>query len=264
MYVGVFLLGVFKWNGQNWTLIGNITRAQIVSMAYSQYSNCLYVGGGSNPLSINSISSQIVKFDLNNSIWSNVGGGINSGNGITSIVTDVDTNNVVVGGYFQMVGSNNISANYIAIWNESSNSWSSFPGADQTISQYVKSLFYDKSSQKLFVNSIFAPTYPATYGSIPGSLVTFWDGSWSTFTVPLVFQAQITSITYDPNNKIVYVGGTFYQAGNNFGTTNIAGWDGQNWIALENGIGAPPNCIAFNTVDNYLYVGGSFSKVPPT
>ena len=62
LYAGVSSLGIFKWNGQNWNLIGNVTGGTINTISYSQYSNCLYVGG---TFLINSIFSQIVKFDLN-------------------------------------------------------------------------------------------------------------------------------------------------------------------------------------------------------
>src|SRR5213593_4868349 len=59
----------------------------------------------------------------------------------------------------------------------------------------------------------------------------------------------------------VYVGGRFSQIGG-VNATNIAKWDGKNWVPLREGVngGGFPGVFAMAAVGRNLYVGGSFTS----
>ena len=79
-------------------------------------------------------------------------------------------------------------------------------------------------------------------------------------------QNEVHAIAVD--GAIVYIGGSFLDANNNYAADRIVKWNGSSWSALgDNGAGdgsitnGQVNAIAVDTFDGGIYVGGSFTNV---
>ena len=73
--------------------------------------------------------------------------------------------------------------------------------------------------------------------------------------------STVNALTYDYNNKFLYVGGVFTSAS---GSTckNIAKWDGVNWSEITaSGFNGPVYALEWEQINNHLYVGGDFTSV---
>ena len=78
------------------------------------------------------------------------------------------------------------------------------------------------------------------------------------------------TMVYDNINNCIYAGGVFLGAGTT-STNKVAKWDivSSTWKALDDGLGISLNTnsrcftIAYDSINNYIYVGGNFSNVGP-
>ncbi|MBQ4805757.1 PQQ-dependent sugar dehydrogenase [Aquimarina sp. MMG015] len=180
--------------------------------------------------------------------WQSLNQGVPNGV-IQAIVTDTN-GDVYHSGTFSEVG--NISANNIAVWNESSGWRSLGIGSNGTINTLKIS-----SNGNLYAGGAFTEI-----GGVSAQNIAVWNGNnWSALGSGI--DGTIASIEIDDNNNI-YAGGVFETINGNT-VRNIALWNGTTWSALTDvasGIAGTNNevrSLALDT-DGILYVGGNFDE----
>ena len=127
----------------------------------------------------------------------------------------------------------------------------------------VNAIAVDSVRNVLYVGGKFI-----TAGGISANGIAKWDmttSTWSALDVGL--NGDCYCLAMDSVNNILYVGGLFTLAGGAT-ATNIAMWMGTFWQSFRTTSGSvqgtgmpyPCNCMAFDRVENALYVGGSFTS----
>src|SRR5689334_176923 len=86
------------------------------------------------------------------------------------------------------------------------------------------------------------------------------DQHWDPQFGPSGMDERAYSLTVSGNK--LYIGGFLYAAGNSRAHL-IAGYDGSNWFALNNGLSGDPSlaCVyALTSDEKYIYAAGSFTN----
>jgi trimeric autotransporter adhesin len=235
----------------------NGTNGFIVSMAVDGNGN-IYVGGNFTLVS-DVYANNIAKW--NGTSWSALSSG--SSNGVNSFVTAIAVSgtDVYVGGFFTLLGDGTTSANYIAKWSTSTNTWSTLTsGESNGVNSYVWTIAV--SGSNVYVGGYFNQLGD---GSTSANYIAKWNGTeWSTLPggesngVGDVVQAIAV------NGSDVYVGGAFTLLGDGTTSANyIAKWNGTEWSTLpggeSNGVSDAVYAIAVSGSD--VYVGGTFTML---
>jgi hypothetical protein len=253
---GVIANNIAKWDGNSWSAIGSgisgppgwpISDGRVLALAVS--GTDLYVGGTFTNAGGNAVNN-IAKWNGTN--WSALGSGVSGPPddpyyGGTVLSLAVSGTDLYVGGIFTNAGGGE--ANYIAKWD--GGSWSAVGSG---MNNQVHALAV--SGSDLYAGGDFT-----TAGGTAANYIAKWDGSsWSALGSGLGGTGSYPGI---PNALAVsgtdlYVGGQFTTAGGN-AASNIAKWDGNNWLALGSGIDLGGWVLALAVSGSNVYVGGAFT-----
>ena len=180
--------------------------------------------------------------------WASLNEGIS--NGIINTIVTAPNGNIYHGGSFNTAG--NVTANNIAMWNETLGWQALGSGSNGTI-----------SSLSIAPNGdVFAGGSFTEIGGISAQNIAKWDGtSWSALGTGV--DGSVAALALRPNGNL-YAGGVFETA-NGSTVRNIAEWNGSQWNALTDAtttIAGTNNEIRSLTLDNdgTLYVGGNFDE----
>jgi hypothetical protein len=271
-------------NGTN-----NIVRALELNSSYNQ----LYVGGDftkaddiSTKLSNFGNSQYISAYDINTNEMENISaigkaGGYTNGPIVATLI-DYSNNCIYVGGFFNGVfdSTASLSANNIARWDISKNSWSQFGNNTfNGTSNRVRALALDSSNNQLYVGGTFTSVQDTTNTSLSANRIARWDISnnvWRQFgnttsngTTDIVYALEL-----DSSNNQLFVGGNFITVKDTTNTSlsanYIARWDISNNVwrqfgnTTSNGTTGTVRALSFDSSNNQLYVAGSFISVKDT
>lgn len=242
-----------KWNGQNWSAIGQGLKYQISNgsgYVFSEIDNELYIGGSFDSafgLQVNSL----VKYDGQN--WSDVFNfpEFNS-NYVVQIVKY--KNKLYVGGQFYSgFGANDINA--ITVYDGTN--WvkvgTGIPNPNDAISDMVV-----YKNELIVAGHFTKQTNPLN----PGNNIAAWDGTnWHSLG-DATQNYGITGINESVVRMIVhgdylYVCGRFTAAGGQ-PATHIARWDGQNWCALATDFNQYSSVVSLAFYGDTLFAVGDF------
>ncbi|AXT49992.1 T9SS C-terminal target domain-containing protein [Aquimarina sp. BL5] len=180
--------------------------------------------------------------------WEELNQGIPNGI-VQSVVTDTN-GDVFHAGTFSQAG--NITANNIAVWNETSG-WSTLSmGSNGTINALKIG-----PDGNLYAGGAFTEI-----GGVSAQNIAVWNGSnWSPLGSGI--DGTVAALEIDNNNN-VYAGGVFETVNGNT-VRNIALWNGMTWSALTdtaNGVSGTNNEVRSLVLDSdgMLYVGGNFDE----
>ncbi len=223
--------------------------------------NLLYVGGHYTYL------NQDTNINLarwNGSEWKQLGttgsnssescNGSNNDLGLLySLVLDETAGNLFAAGC--MTEIDNLSVNYIALWN--GETWS---GLNSELPEEVRSLYWDPNSEVLFVaggTNVLAGIDGA-FGYLYQWQNDVWTDLGSGDSSPI--NAQVTSLSLDEDNRYLYLGGKFTGDIDSQSASRIAMYDidTQAWSRLGAGVEDTVNGLFFNSYTNTLFVGGFF------
>jgi hypothetical protein len=240
---GINATNLSRWDGTSWHEIGGgVGGRPFATVATLLLRNDdLFVGGsfsqaGSIP------ASNIAKWDGTN--WSSLGTGANG-----SVLTFAALGPYVyIGGNFGSAGG--VNTPNIARW-DGTNWWplgSGIRGAGVYTLLAANGYVYAGGN---FTNA----------GSTSATNIARWDGAtWSnlgngvrTMNNGGVENGAVRSLAVV--GQYLYVGGTFKLAGN-INATNIARWDGTNWLSVRQGASGTVQTLVANGSD--LYAGGGF------
>ncbi len=247
---------IARWNGSNWSTVGNLVATNGEVRAFAVIGSDLYVGGY---FIVSNVpwSWGVAKWD--GSSWSSLGEGmiwINPENGIRQggrvYSLAVRGNELYAGGCFNRAGG--IPANNIAKWDGSS--WSPLGSGIGSSDNYC---WNKVISLAVVDNDIYAGT-----GNIDNRKLMKWDGqTWSTIGGDEFnghYLSWVNALAV--RGSELYVGGRFITIGE-LTTENIAKLNGNDWSSFGNGVDGEDyiqlNAIA--VMEGELYVGGWFTEV---
>jgi len=170
-------------------------------------------------------------------------------------------------------------ANQVAYYNSATNQWSRIGSAASSgVNGTVYAMTYDTSNNLLYVGGNFTDVSDNT-NKIYGNAAV-WNVAGQTWT-PLGNATSngvndvVNALQLDISSNKVYVGGRFTSvndaSSHYYATNNIAVWDNCSnlWYPVglvgnavgTNGTNGMVNAISYNTIQNTLYVGGTFNQV---
>ena len=263
----------------------------VYSIVFDSSNNLLYVGGNfttaSSSSQLNISAKYIAVWNISTQTWSPLGSSSQNGVGgasptINSLIYDSSNNLLYVGGIFTTASSssqNAISANNIAVWNITTQTWSPLGSTTQNgTNNTVNALTYDSSNNLLYVGGAITTASSTSQNAISTKYIAVWNitsQTWSSFGSSSQNGANtiVNSLAYDSSNKLLYVGGNFSLVSSstqlNISANSIAAWNisNQNWIpinstnnpALSNGLTTIATVYTLSYNNNKLFVGGTFS-----
>jgi hypothetical protein len=235
--------GICRWNGANWSALGNVTIGQLpsaIARAFVSAGGTLYAGGGFT--NIGGVpAGRIAAWDGAN--WSDIG---DFDSGVRAL--GYDGTYVWAGGTFT-----NINGGFspgVALFLPGAG-WFTVGGISGS-SQLVNAIAFDGSY--MYIGGIFT----AVNGVAANNIARFDGSSWSALGTGV----NGTVGTILVANGQVYVGGNFTTAG---GVTvnRVASWNGVGWSALGSGVTGTSStstvgALAF--IGTNLYAGGNFTN----
>ncbi len=255
---------IAAWNGTTWAPLAGGGLNNIVNDI--EVHNGILYAGGEFTIAGNTPASKIASW--NGISWSAIPQG-----GINGAITNVDALlstawGLVVGGKFNSVGTNSITANNIARWNPGPG-WATF-GSGFNGPVFALSIFYG--------NIVAGGRFGNTAGGFNN--LAIWVGYWTKVGV-----GGAVNLTVNPPNssegiyaiasykgQLIAAGqfpsavSTMVQNGNK--TQHIAMWNGAYWTTLGigpnppgSGVTAGNGIYALKVINNELFVGGQFTQV---
>ena len=281
-YVAIWNNDTSRWSTLGTNTVGtNGTNIQCNTIAYDASNQILYVGGSFTTIK-DTVATQLANYNAawntQTNRWSIFGTVIANGtNGAVNTVV-YNNNKLYVGGNFTLVKDglqSDPSANYVAIWNNSTSTWSTLGGntvATNGINGQPYAIAYDASNQLLYVGGNFTIATDAS-STLTSNYNTAWNiqtSRWSRFGAVISngTNAQVNALAYYNNN--LYVGGQFTSISGETMTmpaNRIAVWNNstKTWSLLgtnsSNGTNNLCYSMTFNNKNNKLYVGGNFTTV---
>lgn len=228
------------WNSSNWNTVGSGLYGTPYS--FTVYNNELYAGG--DFFYANGVPNTYHIARWNGTNWLSAGSTNNDVGQIKAMATY--NNNLYAAGNITKIGGVNV--NRIGKWNESN--WSNVSGG-------VTGGFMTEVTTMTTLNN---KLYIAGDFNYAGTQVAFniasWDGvQWMDLDTGLSDRAL--TMTADTIHNNLYVAGAFNLVGGIHGinVNYIAGWNGNNWFSLDQGLSGGIRCMTMYHGD--LYVGGS-------
>lgn len=201
---GVPVHSVARWDGVNWSPLGQETRSVNAFTTFDDGSG-LALYAGVSIFTAPTISG-VAKWD--NVQWSLLGSEMNGGVFAVTVFDDGTGPTIYAGGNFTMAGG--VAANRIARWDGLT--WTPLgEGLDNAV--YALAVFDDGAGPALYVGGYFSVA-----GGIAASRIAKWDGtSWSPLSSGFVgrFYHYVSALTVfdDGTGSALYVGGDFLRAG---------------------------------------------------
>jgi len=281
---------VARWDipNQTWRQFGNTTyngtNNTVTSLALDSSNGQLYVGGLFTTVqdTINTVAlsaKYVAGWDILNQRWRQFGNTTYNGtnNSVRVITLDSSNNQLYVGGTFitvqDTINTVALSANYVARWDISNQTWRQFGNNSNGTANIVYTLALDSSNQQLFVGGNFTTVNDAINISLSANYVARWDilnQTWKQFGTAISNGTNNTVYAFalDGLTPNVYLGGVFTLTNASLISANyVARWDipNQTWTQFGNdsynGTNNSVYTFALDSSNRQLYVGGQFLTV---
>ena len=237
-----------RLNGATWEVVPDPFYGTIYTVEAD--GEWIYVGGRFDAVG-DMPATNIVRYNTSTAAWSTVGAHTGPDNPtedayVTAI--EITDDGIYIGGKFTKAG-NDTAAKNIVMWNSGSDNWTSL-GAG--INGAIFDLHHDGTD--LYAGGRFL----GAGGVNDAENVAVWrDGSWNS----LAGGVNDAVWAIEGYRDRIVAGGDFTYAGGD-SVNHIAAWDpGEGgWTDMANGVRAVsfPTVNALTTIDDILYVGGSF------
>ena len=240
------------WDGVEWAPVGDPIESfdnDVYAVAPGP-SGLLAVGGDFSDAAGIDDADNFAMWD--GASWSALGGPGNPFDSTVQALLWSPDGRLYVGGDFYQ--ANGIpGADYVAIWDPSSSTWSAADGPGGSPYGYVHALALD-STGDLYAGGDFTEAG----GDPDADYIAKWDGSaWTSIGGPgSELNSTVFAIAIDEVGR-VYAGGEFSDAGGDPNADRIAMWDGSGWNALGSGLNGDVDDLVFDGAGN-LYATGSF------
>tara|TARA_R110000868_G_scaffold90110_1_gene250383 strand:+ start:20210 stop:24661 length:4452 start_codon:yes stop_codon:yes gene_type:complete len=251
---GVSAANIGVWNGSNWSGLGTGTNGPISKLILDQNNN-LYAGG--TFVTAGGTTVDNIAF-WSNTTWTAL---TDASTGVTGTNNEIralaiENNLLYVGGNFGSAGGK--SANRIATWNASTNTWGTLGAGTSGFVQAIK----------ITPTTIFAG---GNFGEAAGQTVNRiaqWNRSTQTWSsLDFGLSGSVNALEHD--GTYLYAGGVFETASDvlnqNKIVKNIVRWsDANGWQALGTNSSVGTNNVIYSLLftenNSKLYVGGNFTS----
>jgi len=228
------------------------------------------------------VSQYIGSYNYKTDVLNGTIGGYTNG-AVNATVTDYKNNCIYVGGTFTTVTDSSnttaLSAKYIAKWDISNNVWIQFGNTTYNgTNNAVNSLVLDSSNNQLYVGGQFTTVQDiSNTTALSANRIARWDISnnvWRQLgnTTYNGTNSTVNALVLDSSNNQLYVGGGFTTVQDISNTTALttnylARWEISNnvWRQMGtvkyNGTDNTVYALELDSLNNRLYVGGSFNNV---
>lgn len=257
---------VARWDGAAWHAVGRTqynagggVDNHVFALAYNSKDRSIYVGGRLDTAGKRA-ANQIARWGTAAGEWYALGNSVNAP--VSALVVDGD--DIYLGGGFNSAGG--IPAHGIAVWNRATRTWSTLGrGVTGCVTVLPMDCLPTVRAIALDGNLIYAGGNFTEAGGNPASSIAIWDKdsrAWSALgsglsciglCVPAALAINI-STTYGAT-----VGGYFDYAGGP-SAHNIARWVYPMWHDMGSGADATVQALAYRSLNNEIYAGGSFSS----
>ncbi len=273
----VMLSGIGIWNGTSntWSAAAYGSGFNGTVYAVAVAGTDVYAGGNFS-FAGGTYARGIARW--NGTAWSPLGTAIQNGTGSVFALAALSPSVIYVGGSFTSVADStgsSISANRVAKWDSSTNTWSPLGTSTQNGANNAVRALSALSATEIYVGGQFTTVSDSTGSGMSARNVARWDSTTSRW-FPLGTSAQNgTGSTVDAIAAVstteVYVGGGPFttvadSTSASISANNIAKWNGSTstWsplgTAAQNGTNSVVYAIAWLS-STELYVGGGFSAV---
>ena len=251
-------IAVYDMNIKGWHHVGDGVPGLATCITIYESSQILFVGGlftkvgkGENQITAHNIAAYYILQKK----WVNLGEGLNRE--CSTLYFDEESEKLYAGGSFTHSGDQKL--NYVGIYDLATNQWTALYNGE--INGPCRTVM--KIDQDLYLGGLF--THAGT-SDCHVSYVTKYDLSTNTWTsLAGGLQGYCNALAYDPEEKAVYVGGTFTSVGdrnNSQDAHHIAKFyvDHQKWDTMLGGVNNVVHSLHFDTIHKCLYVGGNFTS----
>jgi hypothetical protein len=231
---GTWQNGVFKYNGNAFTRLGNYFDSPINDI--TNYNNNIYIGGNFNTCGSTTIN-KVGKW--NGSTWSNEGSGLN----LEIWAVELNSFCELAGGYYSGF-SGPYDYHNIAI--KKNNNW--IPTGNGMNGNVNAVLVHNDT---LYAGGAFTQAG----GTIVNKIVKWNGAQWDTLQGGLIINNINDLIFYQDT---LYAGGDFTNP-STLGGVYVMKWNGSSWVEVPNGVNY--RVYSLEVYNNELYVGGDFSAI---
>jgi hypothetical protein len=239
---------IAKWNGSAWSALssgvdtGRISGDGKVYRTAVARDGTLYVGGdftNASGTTVNSIAS------WDGSTWSALGTGVDGSVGkYVYGLALADNGDLYIAGQFTTAGS--ATGNGVAMWDGTS--WNDLgTGVDHAGGKYCQRVAIDNKGV-VFVTGVFTEI-----DSVSANRIASYNGEiWSALGTGL--DASTYALEFD-NNNLLYVGGSFTEAGGLDLADRLATWNEYTWGHVDINLPGTPQVSAILTDGSDIYLG---------
>jgi hypothetical protein len=286
-YIASWNLKTNQWGGFG-GYVQNGTNGAITTYVYDSCKNIIYCGGSFTQVydtsNIQLTANRIAAWNINGQFWSMLGTSATFnglGNTCNALAIDSSRQILYVGGLFTTASSsasNNITPQYVAIWNNNTRLWTQMGGAasgSNGLNNTCNALALDASNQILYVGGAFTAARDGIQANRTSNYIAAWNintSLWSVFGTNTAttngLNATCRTLVYDSSNTKLYVGGDFTSVylnnASTFSMNYVVAWNTikNSWEGLgtytQDGIGLTIGNMSAVTLDNsnnVLYIG---------
>lgn len=244
---GVPALHIARWDGNNWSVLGQGVSIGNSVKALQFYNGELFVAGNFSELAGTAVKN-VGKW--NGISWSGAGSGLEYTGATTVSTLCVYNNELYAGGLFSNSGATVVS--HIAKWTGSA--W--VPVGTGTNGPVFSLTEYN--------GKLYAAGQFTNAGGVPAKNIASFDGTnWSAVGPGLESYTGATTVsTLRVFSGYLFAGGTFNKSGSDT-LRNIAKWDGTSWTDVGGGLKRYTGATTVSTLipyNNLLIAGGAFNE----
>jgi hypothetical protein len=210
---------------------------------------------GSSPFTLlTSLVSNRIASRTRAGVWDDLASGVTGGT--VSCILRHPNGLIFVGGAFTGAGAT--SADFCAIYNPATDTWSNINGSDTTFNAAVSALALDAAGN-VYIGGAF--TNAAGIANADGICVVNSLGTGLAALGTGAVGGNVLALKLW--GQYIVAGGTFTSMGGVASTNSIARWSlvSNTWLAIVTGVSGGNGVYALETVGQYLYAGGTFTAM---
>jgi hypothetical protein len=245
-------------SSRKWVRLGNgIEKGSVLDVAMDRNNRRVYIVGHFKH--VNRVAMEnIAVYDITIRGWSQVGGGIS---GLVTCIAIYEKSQIIfVGGLFSKVGKGDeqVQAINIAAYYVKQKRWAALGGG---LNRECSTLYFDESTETLYAGGSFTQS-----GTAPIHYVGLYDLATDAWSGLKNGELNGPCRTLCKVDKDLYLGGLFTHAGMGHSDIHVSyvarySMETNTWSSLSGGLQGYCNALAYDAVENAIYVGGTFTSV---
>ena len=246
-------------SSRKWVRLGNgIEKGSVLDVAMDRGNRRVYIAGHFKH--VNRVAMEnIAVYDINLRGWSQLGGGIS---GLVTCIAIYEKSQIIfVGGLFSKVGGkgdDQVQAVNVAAYYVKQKRWAALGDG---LNRECSTLYFDESCETLYAGGSFTQS-----GTAPIHYVGLYDLASNTWSGLKNGELNGPCRTLCKVDKDLYLGGLFTHAGMGHSDIYVSyvarySMETNTWSSLSGGLQGYCNALAYDAVENAIYVGGTFTSV---